>query len=229
MRKNPLLRLRELGQSPWCDNIRRGLIETELKSMVRAGEIIGLTSNPTIYEKAIAESTDYDDAFEGLGREGKSGAEIFDSLAVDDIQRVADLLRPIYDESGGSDGFVSLEVSPKLADQTEASYSEARRLFDLISRPNAMIKIPGTAAGLSAIEKAIADGININVTLLFSIAGYERVAQAYLSGLEQRVSLGQPVDNLASVASFFVSRVDLAMEAEVPRELFLDLLAHSET
>src|SRR5439155_8051739 len=141
-----------------------------------------------------ADSTDYDDAFEALARAGKSASEIFDALAIEDIRAVADLLRPTYDESGGRDGFVSLEVSPKLAHQTEASFSEARRLFDLIQRPNAMIKIPGTEAGSPAIEAAVADGININVTLLFSIQGYEKVAHAYLSGLEKRLASGKPVE-----------------------------------
>jgi transaldolase len=189
------------------------LIQGELAELVRAGEITGLTSNPSIFEKAIGGSSDYDAALESLARAGKSAVEIFEALAVEDIQAVADLLRPVYDRTNGNDGYVSLEVSPLLADQTDATLDEASRLFGQVARENAMIKIPGTPAGLPAYRQAIAEGININVTLLFSIASYEQVAEAYLSALEQRVAAGKPIDQISSVASFFVSRVDTAVDA----------------
>jgi transaldolase len=219
MASNPLRRLVELGQSPWCDNIRRGEIATKLAGMIEAGEITGLTSNPTIFEKAMSGSSDYDEAFTPLARSGKTATEIFDALAVEDIQAVADLLKPVYDQTRGRDGYVSLEVSPKLADENEASLAEARRLFNLISRPNAMIKIPGTAAGLQAFEQAIAEGININVTLLFAVENYEQVAEAYLRALEQRAADGKPIDRIASVASFFVSRVDTAVDVQLEERI----------
>ena len=212
MPSNPLHQLREAGQSPWCDNVSRAFITEKLAGWIKAGEITGVTSNPTIFEKAIGGSGDYDAEFEALSRAGKSSDEIFDVLAVEDIQTVADLLRPIYDRTGGQDGYVSLEVAPGLAHDEAASLREARRLFDLIGRPNAMIKIPGTPEGIRAFEQATADGISINVTLLFSIQGYEQVAQAYLSGLERRLAAGQQIDGIASVASFFVSRVDSAVD-----------------
>jgi transaldolase len=219
MAKNPLLRLNELGQSVWCDNIRRGLIATELASLIRAGEITGLTSNPSIFEKAIGGSSDYDAALEPLARAGKSAGEIFNALSVEDIQAVADLLRPIYDRANGQDGYVSLEVSPLLADETEASLEEALRLFRQVDRPNAMIKIPGTPAGIPAFQQATADGVNVNVTLLFSIASYEAVAEAYLQALEQRDAAGLPIDRIGSVASFFVSRVDTAVDTLLEQKI----------
>jgi transaldolase len=212
MTNNPLIQLQEVGQSPWCDNVSRSFIRETLAGWIAAGEITGVTSNPTIFEKAIGASHDYDAEFEQLRLAGKSAGQIFDALAVEDIQAVADLLRPIYDRTGGRDGYVSLEVAPNLAHDEAASVGEARRLFDLIGRPNAMIKIPGTPEGIRAFERATADGININVTLLFSVEGYEQVAAAYLRALEQRAAAGQPIERLASVASFFVSRVDTAVD-----------------
>jgi transaldolase len=219
MTKNPLIQLQELGQSPWCDNIRRSLIQTELAQMIQAGELTGLTSNPTIFEKAIAQSSDYDSAFEALVREAKNAVEIFEALAVEDIQAVADQLRPVYDRTNRVDGYVSLEVAPNLALDTEATLADARRLFKMIGRENAMIKIPGTPEGISAYEQAIAEGININVTLLFSIESYEEVARAYIRALEQRAANGQPIDQIGSVASFFVSRVDTAIDAELQKRI----------
>ena len=219
MAKNPLLQLRELGQSPWCDNVSRAFIAGELSKWIRAGEISGVTSNPTIFEKAIGHTADYDTAFVTLAHAGKSAVEIFDALAVEDIQAVADLLRPIYDQTGRKDGYVSLEVAPDLAADTERSLSEAKRLFELLNRPNVMIKIPGTPEGIPAIEQAIAAGVNINVTLLFSVENYEQVAWAHIRGLEQRVKAGQPIEHVASVASFFVSRVDTAVDAELQKRI----------
>ena len=219
MTKNPLLQLRELGQSPWSDNVSRSFIAGELTRWIRAGEVTGVTSNPTIFEKAIGHSADYDTAFAALARAGKSAIEIFEALAAEDIRAVADLLRPIYDETRRHDGYVSFEVAPDLATDTEASFAAAERLFELLARPNAMIKIPGTPEGIPAFERATAEGLNINVTLLFSIENYEQVAWAYIRGLEQRAAAGQPLDHVASVASFFVSRVDTAVDAELQKRI----------
>ena len=219
MAQNPLTQLNQAGQSVWYDNIRRGLIAGELSKMIHAGELTGLTSNPTIFEKAIASSTDYDDALAPLARAGKSVEDIFESLAIEDIRAVADLLRPIYDRTQRKDGYASFEVSPLLGNDTAGSIAAARRLFDLIDRDNVMIKIPGTPAGLPAIEDSIADGININVTLLFSVDNYEQVAHAYLTGLERRLAAGKPIDRVASVASFFVSRVDSAADSALEEKI----------
>ena len=219
MQKSPLIQLRELGQSPWCDNVSRSFIQEKLSGWIRAGEITGVTSNPTIFEKAIAGSSDYDGAFEALIRAGKDAKEIFDALAVEDIETVADLLRPIYDETRRHDGYVSLEVAPGLAHDTEESLREAHRLYTMIGRPNAMIKIPGTPAGIPAFEQATANGLNINVTLLFSIESYEQVAWAYIRGLEKRQADGLPIEGIGSVASFFVSRVDTAVDALLQQKI----------
>jgi len=204
--------LGQLGQSIWYDNIRRALLDSgELKALVEAG-VTGVTSNPTIFEKAIAGSTDYDEALHQLVDAGKSVQEIYEALALDDIGRAADLLRPIYDRTGAADGYVSLEVSPTLAHDTENTIAEARRLFGTLGRPNVMIKVPATPAGIPAIETLIADGINVNVTLIFSLAQYKDVAHAYIAGLERRAAQGGDVSRVASVASFFVSRVDSAVD-----------------
>ena len=219
MSENPLLQLQELGQSPWCDSVSRGLIAGDLGRWIRAGEITGVTSNPTIFEKAIDGSDEYDEDLRGLARAGKSASEVFDALAVQDIRATADLLRPIYERTGRGDGYVSLEVSPKIAYDTAAQLEEARRLFKLIGRENAFIKIPGTPQGIPAFEQAIAEGLNINVTLLFSIESYEQVARAYMSGLEKRLAAGKPIDHVASVASFFVSRVDTAVDAQLEQRI----------
>jgi transaldolase len=184
----------------------------QLAAWVTDGEITGVTSNPTIFEKAINESSDYDATFELLARKGDDAETIFWSMAKEDIQAAAHLLRPVYERTSRRDGYVSLEVNPKLADQSEASLHEARRLFELLDRSNVMIKIPGTPAGIPAFEQAIAEGININVTLLFAIESYDQVARAYIRGLERRLAAGEPIDHVASVASFFVSRVDTAVD-----------------
>lgn len=207
--------LNKMGQSIWYDNIRRALLESgEMGALIEAG-VTGVTSNPTIFEKAIAGSTDYDEALHQLVDAGKTVDEIYEALAFDDIGRAADLLRPAYDQSDGADGFVSLEVSPKLAHDTEYTIAEARRLFGALKRPNVMIKVPATPAGIPAIEALIADGININVTLIFSLAQYRDVTNAYITGLEKRAAQGQPLSGVASVASFFVSRVDSAVDREL--------------
>jgi transaldolase/glucose-6-phosphate isomerase len=204
--------LARLGQSIWYDNIRRALLDSgELQALVEAG-VTGVTSNPSIFEKAIAGSADYDSAMAQLVTEGKSGEEIFEALALEDIRRTADLLRPVYDRTGGADGYVSLEVSPELAHDTEGTISEARRLFAALDRPNVMIKVPATPAGVPAIETLIGGGINVNVTLMFSLAHYEVVTEAYIAGLENLAATGGDLSRVASVASFFVSRVDTAVD-----------------
>ncbi|MGH2603111.1 MAG: transaldolase family protein, partial [Dehalococcoidia bacterium] len=203
----------EIGQSIWLDNIQRGqLASGEFETLIDESCVTGVTSNPTIFEKAILGSTDYDAGLRALVGEGAGPGEIFEGLAVQDLQRAADLLRPVYDRTNGGDGFVSIEVSPKLAHDTEGTIAEARRLWAALNRPNAMVKIPGTRAGLPAIEQCLSDGININITLLFSVQRYEEVKDRYFAALERRVAAGQPVHRLASVASFFVSRVDTAVD-----------------
>ena len=207
--------LAELGQSIWYDNIRRALLDSgELEALIEAG-VTGVTSNPSIFEKAIAGSADYDSAMGDLVTEGKSEAGIFEALALEDIQRTADLLRPVYEETGGADGYVSLEVSPTLAHDTEGTVAEARRLFAALDRPNVMIKVPATPAGFPAVETLIGEGINVNVTLMFSLAHYDAVAEAYIAGLEKLAAAGRDLSKVASVASFFVSRVDTAVDREL--------------
>lgn len=209
MNSNPLRKLNELGQSVWLDYIRRGEIESgELKGLIDKDGVSGVTSNPTIFEKAIAGSNDYWNAITSLARAGKSANDIFDKLAIEDIQRAADLFRPTYDSTEGQDGFVSIEVSPTLARDTAATMAEARRLWRSVNRPNILVKIPGTKEGLPAIEAMLAEGVNINITLLFAVERYEEVAEAYLSALEKRANDGRPLNRIASVASFFVSRID---------------------
>jgi len=209
MTENPLRRLRELGQSVWYDYIRRDLITTgRLEKLIREDALAGMTSNPTIFQKAIAETDLYDEDIRRLAGEGKSTAEIFEGLAVADIQSAADAFRPVFDASGGDDGFVSIEVAPQLARDTERTIAEARRLWRECGRDNVMVKIPATAEGVPAIRKCLAEGININITLLFSVDRYREVMEAYLSAMEERVAAVAPVARMRSVASFFVSRVD---------------------
>jgi transaldolase len=209
--------LLELGQSVWLDYLRRGMLRSgELAELIAAG-LRGMTSNPTIFEQAIGASTDYDDALAKAAGSDRSDAEIFEALAVEDVRGAADLFRPVYDRTEGADGFVSLEVSPALARDTRGTIAEAERLWRAVDRPNVMIKIPGTKEGWPAIERCLTQGININITLLFSVEHYLKVAEAYLAALEARVSKGEPVDRLASVASFFVSRVDTEVDNRLAR------------
>ena len=221
MAENPSSRLHALhqqGQSVWLDYIRRGIIDNgELEGMIRDYDLRGVTSNPSIFEEAIGKSDDYDDDMEALAAQGAEPGEAFESLAVDDIQRACDLFRPIYDAADGHDGFVSLEVSPLLAEDTQRTIDEARRLWKRVNRPNLMVKVPGTDEGIPAIEQLLSEGLNINITLLFSLAGYERVMEAFLRGMERRAGAGQPLERVASVASFFVSRVDTAVDAELEK------------
>ncbi|MFC1879093.1 bifunctional transaldolase/phosoglucose isomerase [Chloroflexota bacterium] len=210
-----LNQLAGLGQAIWLDYIRRSFTEAgELGALVEQG-LRGVTSNPTIFEKAIAGSADYDAALRPLVDAGKSVEEIYEALAIEDIRQAADVLRPAYDRSDGVDGYVSLEVSPTLAHETEATISEASRLFVIIDRPNVMIKIPATPAGIPAIEAAISKAINVNVTLIFSLQQYEAVAQAYLTGLKLLAASGGDISKVASVASFFISRVDSAVDRQL--------------
>ncbi len=209
MSTNPLLRLGELGQSPWYDYITRDLITSgELRRLIRDNGLRGMTSNPTIFEKAIAGSAAYDVDIRRLSDQGRSAAEIFEALAVADVRAACDEFAGLHQVTGGMDGLVSLEVSPALANDTEATIHEAERLWRAVDRPNAMIKIPGTVAGLPAITHCIAAGVSVNVTLLFSVERYAAVIEAWLAGLDQRLEAGEPLSPVASVASFFVSRVD---------------------
>jgi transaldolase len=199
----------EAGQSVWYDNIQRKLLKNgEMARMISQGEIRGVTSNPTIFMNAITKSHDYDETLVPMAKDGVSPTEIFYQLAIEDIQATADLFRPLYDQTTGGDGFVSLEVSPYLAHNTAGTLEEAKRLWKRVDRPNLMIKIPATKAGLPAITEALAEGINVNVTLIFSLERYAEVMEAHLAGLEKRLAKGLAIDRVASVASFFVSRVD---------------------
>ena len=210
MNKNPLIGLKEIGQSVWLDNLSRKLIHSgELKRLIDEDGLSGITSNPTIFQKAISGSTDYDSSLRRMIDQGvKDEKELFLALAMEDVSQAADLLRPTYQSANGQDGFVSIEVSPDLAYDTDATISEAKRLFSTIAKKNILVKVPGTKQGLPAIEQLTSEGVNVNVTLLFSTERYEEVVEAYLRGLEGRASKGQRIDEIASVASFFVSRVD---------------------
>lgn len=213
---NTAQQLYQAGQSIWYDNIERRLLKDgQLAGMIARGEIRGVTSNPTIFMNAITKSKDYAAALEALAKAGKTTEEIVWDLAIEDIQAAADLFRPLYEESNKGDGYVSLEVNPDLAHDTLATLSEAKRLWKRVNRPNLMIKIPATLEGLPAIKEAIEAGINVNVTLIFSRDRYAAVMEAYISGLESRVAKGLPVDGIASVASFFVSRVDTKVDGHL--------------
>ncbi|HXW60884.1 MAG TPA: transaldolase family protein, partial [Myxococcota bacterium] len=216
-KKNPLIELETFGQSIWLDYISRELIDSgKLNRLIKEDHLQGLTSNPSIFEKAIAKSHDYDEAIEVLGRKDPHNAKtIYENLAIKDIQEAADLLRPVYEACKGIDGFVSFEVSPHLAHDSAGSIEEAKRLWHQIDRPNLMIKIPGTKEGAVAIRELISSGINVNVTLLFSIDAYREAALAYLAGLKDRVEKGFPINTVHSVASFFVSRIDTLVDARL--------------
>lgn len=205
-----------LGQSIWLDFIRRGpLVSGEFDALVRDAGVVGVTSNPTIFQLAITQSDDYDEALRTLVAEGLEPEAIFDRLSVEDIQMACDRLRPIWERTHGVDGRVSIEVGPHLAHDTDGTIAEALRLHALVARDNVMIKIPATEAGVPAIAQVIADGISVNVTLIFSLARYEQVMDAYLSGLERRAAANQPLEPLHSVASFFVSRVDSKIDKAI--------------
>jgi len=213
MKMNPLLKLESLGQSLWLDSISRSMLTSgELKRLIEEDGLSGVTSNPAIFEKAIAETNDYDEDIRALARDGKSVDEIYQNLVVHDIRLAADQLRGVYDRLYGGDGFVSLEVSPRLAHDMKRTVDEAHRLWAAVDRPNVFIKVPATTEGLPAIRQLIGEGMNINVTLLFGLPRYREVARAYLAGLEDRIIHGKPIDRVASVASFFLSRIDTIID-----------------
>ncbi len=212
---NPLLEVSRLGQSIWIDYLDRQRVTSgEIRRYIEEDGLRGVTSNPTIFEKAITGGAVYDEVIRALGAAGKSDAEIYERIVTRDVQIAADEFRPVFDRLGGRDGFVSLEVSPTLASDTEATLEEARRLWSAVQRPNVMIKVPATKAGVPAIARLIEEGINVNVTLLFGLDRYQEVADAYLTGLEARAARGESV-GIASVASFFLSRIDVMVDAQL--------------
>ncbi len=210
---NPLLQLKPLEQSVWYDNIDRGqLVSGQFKRLLDEDGVSGVTANPTIFQKSISHGQAYDEQMTQLIKAGKSTSDIYEALIIQDIQTVADMLHTIYETTSRQDGFVSLEVSPDLAHDTEGTLAEVRRFWKMVNRPNLMIKIPGTPEGIPAIRQALTEGININITLIFSIDDYRQVAEAYITALEKRNAAGQDISHIASVASFFVSRVDTLVD-----------------
>jgi transaldolase len=223
---NPLLRLRELGQSVWLDYIRRDLFDGELERLIEEDGLAGMTSNPTIFDGAIGDTDLYDDVIRESGPDMEPD-EIFEKLAVADVQQAADHFRPLFDRTDGRDGFVSIEVRPSLANDTRGTIEEVRRLWTSCDRPNVMVKIPGTREGLPAIRQCLFEGININITLLFSVERYLEVMDAWFDAFQDRSEAGEPVDRLSSVASFFVSRVDTMVDGRL--EALLENAGGQET
>lgn len=218
--ENPLVQLQRYEQSFWYDNIHRRLfISGELRRLIDEDGLRGMTANPTIFEKAISEGTEYDDAIRILAAQDKSPLHIYEALATEDVRQATDFFAPVYEETGGGDGFVSLEVSPALAYDTQATIAEAHRLWDQVNRPNLMIKVPATPPGIPAIEQLLYDGLNINITLMFSLNHYDQVANAYLNALERRLQENKPLDHIASVASFFVSRIDTKVDRQLQAKI----------
>ena len=218
--KTPITELQALGQSVWLDNISREILENgELKKLIVEDGLQGVTSNPTIFDKAISHGHFYDDAVKKAVAAGSDADAIYQAVTIADIQEALDLFRPLYDKTNGAHGFVSLEVSPYLAHDTQGTLREAKELWAKLDRPNAMIKIPGTHEGLAAIEESLFSGINVNVTLLFSVEAYLAVAHAYVRALKRRAEAGLPVDRIASVASFFVSRIDSEVDKRIEAKL----------
>lgn len=213
MQANPLLKLGAFGQSVWLDFLDRSLFESgKLSDLIKSDGVRGITSNPKIFSDAISRGEAYDDDISALVSEGLEPGQIYERIAVSDIRRAADLLRPVHDATGGNDGFVSIEVSPELAYDTDKTVEEAISLWRKVDRPNIFVKIPATREGLPAIRRAISDGINVNVTLLFGLDRYREVVEAYLDGIEERLESGKPVDSVSSVASFFLSRIDVMVD-----------------
>jgi transaldolase len=213
MGRNPLIELEAMGQSVWLDNLTRAAIRGGgLARLVAEDGLSGVTSNPTIFKNAMTSAADYDAQIQELTAAGKDASEIYEALAITDIRGAADILRPVFDRTQGTDGFVSLEVSPHLANDTQGTIDEAVRLWKAVGRPNIYIKIPGTQAGVPAIEACLARGININITLLFAVDAHRQVIEAYWRALETRLAAGQPLDNVASVASYFLSRIDVKVD-----------------
>lgn len=220
MAAHHLLEIKQYGQSIWMDNLTRDLIQSgELKKLVETRGIAGITSNPAIFQKAIAGNAIYDKSIEAGIRAGKPVQEIYEDLVFEDIRNACDILMPVYKQTNGLDGYVSIEVPPSLAHDTEKTIQEAKRYYAQIGRPNVMIKIPGTPEGLPAVEAVIAAGINVNVTLLFSVDSYVGCAKAYIRGLEERISKGEDISKIASVASFFLSRIDTNIDARIDEKL----------
>lgn len=218
--KNSLKQLAEYGQSPWLDFIRRNLITSgELQRLIDRDGLKGMTSNPAIFEKAIGGSTDYADFIKENAASASDAIGLYEQIAIRDIKDAADILKPVYEQTKRRDGYVSLEVSPALADDTEKTLAEARRLWQAVNRPNLMVKVPAALAGIPAIKQLISEGININVTLLFSQESYRKVAEAYVAGLEKRAAENQDLSGVASVASFFVSRIDSLIDSEIEEKL----------
>ncbi len=217
---NHLLEIKDHGQSIWMDNLTRDLIQSgDLKNMIETKGLRGITSNPSIFEKAIVGNKIYDADIEAGIKAGKSLQEIYESLIFEDIRNACDIFRPIYDESGGLDGYISIEVPPTIAHDAQSTIDEARRYYREIGKENVMIKIPGTPEGLIAVEEVISDGINVNVTLLFSVSSYVNTAWAYVRGLEKRAAKGESIDKIASVASFFLSRIDSKIDDQIEAQL----------
>ena len=214
---NAMKDLEACGQSPWLDDLHKTLMSSgELAGLIEKDGLKGLTSNPSIFEKAIGSTNDYDDVLKDmLGKGEADDMTVYETIAIADIQAAADAFRPVYEAANGADGFVSLEVAPNIANDTEATKADAKRLWAAVHRPNLMIKIPGTDAGTPAIQATIAEGINVNVTLLFAVKAYEDVANAYIAGLEELAAKGGDVSRVASVASFFLSRIDSAADAKI--------------
>lgn len=223
MDSNPLMKLKALGQSIWLDYIERGMFDSgELAHLIKRDGLAGVTSNPSIFEKAITGHEDYDADIARLARSAGNVTEIYEAIVLDDIGHAADLFLPVYERTKGRDGYVSIEVSPHLAYETDKTVKEAIRLWEKLHRPNIMIKVPGTRQGLPAVKQLIAKGINVNVTLLFGLDRYREVLDAWLNGLEERVKTGSPVAPVASVASFFLSRIDVLVDKH------LDSLSHQD-
>jgi transaldolase len=213
---NPVNRLDKLGQSVWIDYIERGFTRSGgLARLLAEDGVSGLTSNPAIFQKSIAENDTYSDAIQSLARAGQTAEQVHEALMIEDIRAAADLLAPTYARTNARDGYVSLEVSPHLARDTEQTFTEALRLWSLVDRENLMIKVPGTVEGVPVVQRLIAAGINVNVTLLFSVERYAAVAEAFVAGLEERARAGQPLARVASVASFFLSRIDTLLDPKI--------------
>jgi len=218
--ENPLKGLLAYGQSPWLDYIRRNiLLNGDLKKMIDNDGLRGMTSNPAIFEKAITAGDDYNDIIKAPDAKSSTAMALYEKIAIRDVQDATDIFGPVHKETKGRDGYVSLEVSPNLAFDSQATIEEARRLWKTVNRPNVMIKIPATPQGVAAIRQALEDGINVNITLLFAQSAYEQVAEAYFAALEARVAKGQDISHIASVASFFVSRIDSLVDSTVEAKL----------
>jgi transaldolase len=217
---NQLLEINKYGQSIWMDNLSRDIIQSgELKNMVENQGIKGITSNPTIFEKAMVGNVIYDQDIEAGISKGLSTQEIYESLAFEDIRNACDILKPVYEATDGLDGYVSIEVPPNIANDTQKTIEEARRYFQEVGRENLMIKIPGTEAGLPAVEQVISEGMNVNITLLFSVDSYVNTAWAYIRGLEKRAAEGKDISKISSVASFFLSRIDAKIDGKIDEKL----------